>query len=180
MLAYNPYELLDTVPSFALRSDDLDANQPLALAQYGAAAGGGDLSPHLRWSDFPEQTRSFAVTCFDPDAPTGAGYWHWAVFNLPLDVTELAAGAGSPDSDLLPEGAITLPNDARVPAFAGAGPPEGTGVHRYIFAVHAVDVPTLDIDPTLTPTVLGFNLHFHTLGRALLTGLGEFGGAQHR
>ncbi len=99
------------------------------------------------------------------------------MFNIPTSVTELPTGAGSPNSGLLPEGAVTLPNEARLTSFYGAGPPEGTGVHRYIFVVHAVDVARLDVDPRSTPTVLSFNLNFHAVGRAVLTGLGEFGGA---
>lgn len=179
MFAYDPYTLLDQVPAFTVESDDIADGAPLPRAQYGADAGGDDRSPHLRWSGFPEGTKSFAVTCFDPDAPTGSGFWHWAVTNIPADVTELAAGAGapagSPGSEELPASALTLPNELRLAQFVGAGPPEGTGVHRYIFVVHAVDVPALDLDPQSTPAVLGFNLHFHTLGRAVLAATGAFG-----
>lgn len=170
----DPLARFGVVPLFSLTSSDLTDGQPLATAQYGAGSGGEDRSPELSWSGFPAATKSFALTAYDPDAPTGSGFWHWAVFNIPVSVTALAAGAGSPRSRLLPAEATTLPNETRQSSFVGAGPPEGTGVHGYQFIVHAVDVPRLRIDPESTPAVLGFNLHFHTLARAVLTGTGEF------
>jgi Raf kinase inhibitor-like YbhB/YbcL family protein len=173
---YDPYARLDPVPSFSLTSDDIQQGEPLKPPQYSAEAGGGDVSPQLSWSGAPAGTRSYAVTMFDPDAPTGAGYWHWAVANIPASVTSLPSGAGSAGGEL-PEGATQVLNEQRVPHFVGAEPPQGTGVHRYFVVVHAVDVERLELDPQATPAVLGFNLHFHTLGRAILVGTGEFGGA---
>jgi Raf kinase inhibitor-like YbhB/YbcL family protein len=108
------------------------------------------------------------VTCFDPDAPTGSGFWHWAVFDIPADVTELPTGAGSPDGALLPAGAITLRGDAGAARYIGAAPPAGHGPHRYVFAVHAIDVERLGIDGDVTPALLGFNLFGHTLARAVI------------
>lgn len=177
MFDYDPYAQLDPVPEFTVESADLEPDLPLKAPQYGAGAGGEDLSPQLSWSGYPEETKSFAVTVYDPDAPTGSGFWHWAVFDIPADVASLDTGAGSPGSTLLPEGAVTLPNELREPSFTGAAPPEGTGVHRYFIVVHAVDVEHLGVDPQSTPAVLGFNLHFHTLGRAILMGTAEYGGA---
>jgi Raf kinase inhibitor-like YbhB/YbcL family protein len=168
---YDPYARLDPVPSFPLTSDDVTDGEPLPAAMYGADAGGEDRSPQLTWSDPPAGTKSFAVTMYDPDAPTGSGFWHWAVADIPAEVTSLAAGAPAPDR------AQVLRNELRQPGFVGAGPPQGTGVHRYFVVVHAVDVESLGLDPEVTPAVLGFNLHFHTLGRAILVGTGEFGGA---
>jgi len=173
---YDPYARLDPVPAFTLTSEDILDGQPLKADQYGSGSDGQDLSPQLSWEGAPEGTKSYAVTVYDPDAPTGSGFWHWAVANLPATVTSLPAGAGSPDGSL-PDGALVLPNELRLKQYSGATPPQGTGVHRYFVVVHAVDVPKLELDPESTPAVLGFNLHFHTLGRAILVGTGEFGGA---
>ncbi len=168
---YDPYARLDPVPSFPVTSADVTAGEPLPSAMYGAGAGGRDRSPQLTWSDPPAGTRSFAVTMYDPDAPTGSGFWHWAVADIPAEVTSLAAGGTAP------AGAVVLNNELRQPGFTGATPPQGTGVHRYFVVVHAVDVTSLELDPEVTPAVLGFSLHFHTLGRAILVGTAEFSGA---
>lgn len=170
-MANDPLARLNDVPTFTISSTDVADGQELpAEARSGRMElpGGKDVSPQLSWSGFPEGTKSFAVTCFDPDAPTQSGWWHWAVFNLPVDCTELPTDAGNPDDPKLPAGAITLNNDAGYPGFLGAAPPQGHGDHRYYFMVHAVDVETLDVDPGATPAVLGFNLYFHSIGRAYL------------
>jgi Raf kinase inhibitor-like YbhB/YbcL family protein len=165
-----PYEFLPAVPAFTVTSTDIGDGQPLSLPQVSGifGAGGEDVSPQLSWSGFPAETASFAVTCFDPDAPTGSGFWHWAVADIPADVTELPTGAGSPDSPDLPPTAITLSGDAGVARYVGAAPPAGHGPHRYVFAVHAVDVDKLGIDGNATPAFMGFNLFGHTLGRAVI------------
>lgn len=127
----------------------------------------GNRSPQLSWSGAPEGTKSFAVTCYDPDAPTGSGFWHWTVANIPVDVTELAEGAA------VPAGAVEGRTDFGPPGFGGAAPPQGHGPHRYIFTVFAVDVHRLDVTPENSGAVFGFNLHFHTLARASITGVYE-------
>lgn len=165
-----PYDFLPQVESFTLASTDIEDGQRLPQPQVSGLmdAGGADVSPHLRWSGFPEATRGFAVTVFDPDAPTGSGFWHWAVYNIPAAINELPAGAGSPGADGLPAGAVTLRNDAGLRQYLGAAPPEGHGDHRYLFTVHALDCERLDLPDDATPAYLGFNLFFHTLGRGLL------------
>ena len=165
-----PYEFLPEVPTFTVTSSDIAHGQPMSLPQVSGVlgAGGEDISPQLSWSGFPAETRSFVVTCLDPDAPTGSGFWHWAVADIPVGVTELPTGAGTPDSSDLPPGAITLRGDAGAARYIGAAPPAGHGPHRYIFAVHAVDVETLGIDADTTPALLGFNLFSHTLARAAI------------
>ena len=130
----------------------------------------GNRSPQLSWSGMPEGTKSFAITCYDPDAPTGSGFWHWTVANIPADVTELAEGA-SPAG--LPRGAVEGRTDFGEPGFGGAAPPPGHGPHRYIFTVFAVDTERLDVTRENSGAVFGFNLHFHTLARASITGVYE-------
>jgi Raf kinase inhibitor-like YbhB/YbcL family protein len=171
-MADNVYGSTPEVPALAVSSPDFADGDRLPDAQVsaGALATGEDRSPALEWGPAPEGTQSFAVTCWDPDAPTGSGFWHWAVYNIPADVTSLPAGAGTPDSDDLPIDARTLRNDGGVAGYAGAAPPVGHGEHRYIFAVHALDT-TLDLPEGATPAALGFNMFGHTLGRGLVTGV---------
>ncbi len=173
----NPYEGMPEKPEFTLSSTDILDGEPLPAEQYNQSAGGSNQSPQLSWSGFPEETKSFVVTCFDPDAPTGSGFWHWAVANIPASVTDLPANAGAHGSTLLPEGAITMPNENREPVFTGAAPPAGTGVHHYWFVVHALNTEHIDIDPQATPAVLGFMMREAVLARAILVATGEFGGA---
>ena len=168
---FNPYDHLPEVPTFTLTSTDVADAVPVPAPFTSKAfgmPGGEDLSPQLSWSGFPEQTRSFAVTCYDPDAPTVAGFWHWAVADVPGTVTSLPTGAGTPGSAELPAPAVTLANSAGFPGYVGCGPPAGHGPHRYFFVVHAVDVESLGLDASASPHVLGFNLFFHTLARAYL------------
>lgn len=168
----DPYSFLPPVASFDVESDDVVDGEPLPAAHTSAVfgvEGGADRSPHLRWAGFPEATKSFAVTVFDPDAPTTSGFWHWSVFNIPADVTELVSGAGDVDGSGIPAGAVQLRNDAGFNAYVGAGPPPGHGPHRYFIVVHAVDVEELDVPPDAAPAYLGFNLFTHAVGRAVLT-----------
>jgi Raf kinase inhibitor-like YbhB/YbcL family protein len=171
-MSYDPYENLPPAASFSLTSNDLREGEKLAMPQVSAifGAGGEDVSPQLSWSGFPSETQSFVVTMCDPEAPTVSGFWHWAVVNIPGNVTELPAGAGDESGSGLPQGAFQLPNDVRTTRYVGAGPPEGTGRHRYIFAVLALEAEKVEIDNGATPALLMFNLFEGTLGRALLTG----------
>jgi Raf kinase inhibitor-like YbhB/YbcL family protein len=169
---YNPYDQLPEVPSFQVTSEDVRDGEELQKPQVSGlfGAGGEDISPQLSWSGFPGATKSFAVTCYDPEAPTASGFWHWAVVDIPGNVTDLSRGAGDEQGSGLPSGAFQLHNDGGVRQFVGAAPPPGHGRHRYLFVVHAVDVDSLGIDKDATPAFLGFNLFFHTLGRGMITG----------
>jgi Raf kinase inhibitor-like YbhB/YbcL family protein len=162
----DPYSLLPVVPSFSLTSDDVTDGRPLQDAQVAEL---GNASPQLSWTGAPEGTRSFTVTCYDPDAPTPSGFWHWALVDLPPDVTSLDAGAGAEGASL-PGGAFMLRNDGGLQGFMGAAPPAGDQVHRYYFVVHAVTEDTLGIDDSASNAVMSFNLAFKTAGRAIVTG----------
>jgi Raf kinase inhibitor-like YbhB/YbcL family protein len=174
-MANDPNWRLPDVPTFELTSADFSPGGALPTSARSGimGAGGEDRSPELHWNGAPEGTKSFAVTLYDPDAPTGSGFWHWAIYNLPANVTSLPANAGDPDAGLLPAGAITLSNEARMARFVGAAPPPGHGEHRYFFTVTALDVDSLDLDEGSTPAVLGFNFLGHILGRAQLIGVTE-------
>ncbi len=163
-VAPDPYSLLPELPAFTLVSNDFVDGGTLGRGQ--TAAGGG-VSPHLAWRGEPAGTASFAVTCFDPDAPTPSGWWHWVLVDVPADVHELAAGAASAP---LPSGAFQVPVDSGGPGFFGAAPPRGDRPHRYFFAVHALDVPTLGVDAHATPAAVSFHITFHAIGRAVIHG----------
>jgi Raf kinase inhibitor-like YbhB/YbcL family protein len=146
--------------TFTLTSTDITDGGVLPDAQVAAR---GNTSPQLSWSGAPEGTKSYAITVYDPDAPTGSGFWHWTVANIPAEVTELATGGP------VPSGAVEGRTDYGSAGFGGAAPPPGHGPHRYIFTVFAVDTDRLDVTPDNSGAVFGFNLYFHTLAKATIT-----------
>jgi Raf kinase inhibitor-like YbhB/YbcL family protein len=172
--SFDPYAALPSLPTFTLTSADLADGAALGLDQVSAmgGAGGKDISPQLGWSGFPAETKSFAVTVFDPDAPTVSGFWHWVTANIPATTTSLDAGAGS-TAGTMPAGTVTLRNDAGLAQYTGAFPPAGHGYHRYFIVVHAVGVERLEVDETASPAYLGFNLFLNAIGRATLLGTYE-------
>lgn len=160
----DPYPLLPKVDSFEVTSTDVTDGAPLKDDQ---VADKGNTSPQLSWSGAPEGTGSYVVTCFDPDAPTPSGFWHWVLVDLPADTTTLDTGAAA---KALPGNAFHVPNDAGEHGFMGAAPPAGDMPHRYFFVVHAVAGDTLGVDESASPAVVSFNLAFKTLARAIVHG----------
>ena len=158
-----PYGLLPAVPGFVLTSADVADGRPMDIRH---SVDGANVSPALAWSGFPSATRYFALSCFDPDAPTPAGFWHWTVLNLPASLTSVPRGFGTADGTL-PAGAVRARNDAGTLAYAGAAPPPGDHPHRYIFAVHALDAP-IEVPDGVGCTPAAFMSLFHTIARATL------------
>ncbi|MCC7122099.1 MAG: YbhB/YbcL family Raf kinase inhibitor-like protein [Gammaproteobacteria bacterium] len=162
--------------SLILTSDDFAEGdylkQPHVLsAAYGFGCDGDNLSPQLAWSGAPAETKSYAITCYDPDAPTGSGFWHWVVANIPAQVAALPRGAGDPASGRMPVGALEVRTDFGKPGYGGPCPPPGAHVHRYIFTVHAVSMTQLPVTADTSAAIVGFYLNFNTLAKASLIGL---------
>ena len=160
-----------TLTSTSFNDGDYLANDHILSAVYGFGCEGGNLSPQFSWSGAPDGTQSYALTCFDPDAPTGSGFWHWVVVNIPASTTSLALGAGDPSAGTLPAGALQTRTDFGAPGYGGPCPPEGDHPHRYLFTLHAVGAPQLDVTADTSAAVIGFMLHFNTLEKTALMGL---------
>ena len=159
------------VTSESFKEGELLGTQHVLSEAYGFGCAGGNLSPQLSWSGAPAGTESYAVTCFDPDAPTGSGFWHWVVANIPASVTSLALGAGDPASGKMPAGALEVRTDFGKPGYGGPCPPQGANVHRSVFTVHAVGIKALPVTADTSAAIVGFYLHHQTLAKASLIGL---------
>jgi len=160
-----------TVTSRSFKDGEYLGREHVLSTDYGFGCDGGNKSPQLTWSGAPQGTQSFAVTCFDPDAPTGSGFWHWVVVNIPPGVTELPLDAGNPASGKLPKGALQVRTDFGKPGYGGPCPPQGDHPHRYLFTVFAVSMDVLPVTADTSAAVVGFYLNFNTLAKASLMGL---------
>lgn len=166
-IAPDPYDYLPPRPWFEVSSTDLVDGAVMPNLHVHGSAGGQNISPQLAWTGAPAGTRGYVVTCLDPDAPTGCGFWHWSVVDLPSSVTELARGAGTSDAAL--PGGFHAGTDFGAAAYGGAAPPQGDHPHRYMFVVHAMDVEHLGVDAGGSPVAVAFHLAFHTLARGRIT-----------
>jgi len=170
----DPNWKLPEVPAFTLSSPDFTDGGELPEWVRGASAGGADRSPTLVWQGAPAETKSFVITVFDPDAPSGSGFWHATLLNVPGTISSLPQGAGTDDS-LLPAGARRGRNEYGTNVFLGAAPPAGHGPHRYYYTVSALDIPQLEVDQDATPAIIGLRLRPHIIGRAQMVGLTQSG-----
>ena len=177
-MSFDPYEPLPKLPEITLTSQDFQDGGRLPDRSVMEELGGRDELPQLSWSNIPDGTKTFALTCLDPDAPTAAGFWHLSAFNIPASITSLPGGAvrwdtidseafGSSDEGQRP---VVVRNSRNVAGYTGARPPAGHGDHRYMFVVHAVETE-LGLGPEATPDQVGFNLFQHAIGRGRITGL---------
>ncbi len=149
----------------SLQSADIKEDEMLSNEQVfnGFGCDGGNISPQLSWKDVPKGAKSLAITMYDPDAPTGSGWWHWVVFNIPVETKSIDSGAK------MPEGAIQSRTDFGTTGFGGACPPEGNAPHRYIFTLYALDVEKLDLDENASGAMVGYFLNAHSIEKASIT-----------
>jgi len=153
---------------FTLASDQVSGQLTLDQVYAGFGCTGKNISPALQWSAAPQGTQSYAVTVYDPDAPTGGGWWHWLIFNIPANVTRLETDAGNLQKKLAPAGSVQSVTSYGAPGFGGACPPPGDKPHQYIFTVFALDVPKIDLDEKATPAIVGYMINQHTIAKASL------------
>lgn len=163
--------LVAQASGFKLSSPTVKPNSRLSNDEVykGFGCEGGNTSPALSWKGAPKDTKSFAVTVYDPDAPTGSGWWHWVVINLPASVTSLSAGAGDPSGKNLPAGAVQGRTDFGSAGFGGACPPVGDKPHRYIFTVYALKTDKIEVPADATAALIGYMINANKIGKASFT-----------
>lgn len=165
----DPLRHLPKVSHFSVEVSDINEDGTFKMEQYSGemgVEGGADQSPALTFENVPEETRSFVIQVYDPDAPTLGGYWHWTLINVPGNVRMLDKDTGNPDQSNLPEGAENRLNDAGFKGYIGAAPPEGE-THRYYIVVSALDIDKLAVEEKATPNVINFQMNSHVIGRAV-------------
>ena len=152
--------------NFTLTSNSIGGQATKTQEFNGFGCTGENLSPQLAWKNAPEGTKSYAITIYDPDAPTGSGWWHWVVFDIPANVNELAAGASNATKGLLPNGAIESLTNYGKPGYGGPCPPQGHGIHTYMITVHALKTDKLGIDASANPALAGYYINSQTIEKA--------------
>ena len=164
------FALTSNALALDLKSSDIEDGGILKMDQVFNSFGctGQNKSPELNWSNVPEQTKSLAINVYDPDAPTGSGWWHWTVFNIPTSTKSLPANA-SANKKVLPKGSIQGRTDYGTSAFGGACPPEGDKAHRYIITLYALDVEKLDLDQNASGALVGYFLNKHVIEKSSIT-----------
>lgn len=157
--------------SFTVTSTTIRPNQTLSIDQVfnGFGCYGRNISPEISWQNAPAGTKSFAITAYDPDAPTGSGWWHWVVYNIPGNARSVPENAGVPESTTLPTGAVQGRTDFGSIGYGGACPPQGDKPHRYVFTVHALKVEKLELPADATAALVGYMINANRLGKASLT-----------
>lgn len=154
--------------TFTLKSKDLGGQATMKQVFKGFGCEGENRSPQLYWEHAPKGTKSFAITIHDESAPTGSGWWHWLVFNLPANTTELVSNAGDISKKLMPEAAVQSKTDYGSYGYGGPCPPVGHGIHKYTITIYALDVEKLDLNRDTNAAIVGFNIHSHTIEKASL------------
>lgn len=159
--------------SLSLSSNDISHGEFMTKKHEftGFGCSGEDLSPHLKWSNAPEGTKSFAITAYDPDAPTGSGWWHWQIVNISKNVTEISTGAGSTKQNLAPAGSMQIKNDFGSRGFGGACPPQSHGVHHYRFTIHALSVEKLELPEGASGALAGYMINANTIETSTIESL---------
>jgi Raf kinase inhibitor-like YbhB/YbcL family protein len=152
--------------TFTLSSKDLGGQATKTEEFAGFGCTGKNQSPQLSWSNAPEGTKSFAITMYDPDAPTGSGWWHWIVFDIPSDCTELITNAGNTAVNLAPKGTVQSITNFGTTGYGGPCPPENHGIHQYIITIYALKTDKLGLDATANPAIVGYYLWMNTLSKA--------------
>ncbi len=153
---------------FTLKSDQIGGQLTIDQVYSGFGCSGKNISPQLKWMNAPKNAKSFALTVYDPDAPTGSGWWHWVIFNIPANATELVTDAGNVQKNLAPKGSVQSMTDYGKTGFGGACPPQGDKPHRYTFTLFALDVPKLELDEKANAALVGFMLNAHAIEKASL------------
>lgn len=152
--------------TFTLSSNNTGGQASINEEFNGFGCTGKNISPELLWKNAPEETKSFAVTMYDPDAPTGSGWWHWIVFDIPSNINQLVAGAGNVNSNLIPDNVIQSITDYGTKGFGGPCPPKGHGLHQYIITVYALKTEKLGLTAETNPAVVGYYLWNNTIAKA--------------